>query len=109
MIEVINAFLSATVRPPKPINSTIQFQRNSFSRKMSNFLKISSGVSLKISLWIVEIHCFQFLNIQKIQDNKHIIMSFQDCKYKDNMKVVRTTLLQVEIHPLKLKISKVEA
>jgi hypothetical protein len=30
----------------------------------------------------------------KIQDNKHISLSFQDCRYKDNLKVLRTTLLQ---------------
>jgi hypothetical protein len=62
MIEVRIAFLLATMRHPNPTDSTIQVQRNSFLAEMSNFLKISSGVSMKIALWIVKIHCCHFLN-----------------------------------------------
>jgi len=67
----------STLRHPKPTKSTIRFQRNSFSTEMSNFLKISAGVSMKITLWTVKIHCCHFLNTQKIQDNKHISLSFE--------------------------------
>jgi hypothetical protein len=76
--------------------------------EMSNFLKISSGVSLKIDLWTVKIHCCHFLKTQKIQDRKHISLPFQDYRYKDSLKVLRTTLLQVEIHPMNFKIRELE-
>jgi hypothetical protein len=101
--------LLATMRHPKSTDSTIRFQRNSFSEEMSNFLKISAGVSLKIALWTVKTHCCLFLNTQKIQDKKHISLSFQDCRYKDSLKVLRIDFLQAKIHLLKFKISELEA
>jgi transposase InsO family protein len=58
------------------------------------FLKISSGISMKISIWIVKIHCCHILKTQRIQDINHISLLFKDCMYKDNLKVLRINLLQ---------------
>jgi hypothetical protein len=58
----------------------------------------------KISKWTVKIHCCQVLKTQKIQDNKYLKLLFQDCRYKDNLKILRITQLPAESHSLNHKI-----
>ena len=75
---------------------------------MPIFLKISSRVSMKIALWTVKIDYYHFLKTQKIQDKQYLNLLFQDCRYKDDLKILRITQLQAETHPMKFKIRELE-
>jgi len=46
--------------------------------------------------------------MQKIHDRKYLNLLFQDCKYKDDLKILRITQLQANTHPLKFKIRELE-
>jgi hypothetical protein len=62
----------------------------------------------KISKWVVKILCCPVLKTQKIHDSKYLKLFFQDCKYKDNLKILRITQLPAENHSLNLKIRELE-
>jgi hypothetical protein len=61
---------------------------------MLNFWKINSRMNQKINNWTVKIHCCQVQKTQKIQNNKYLYLFFQDCGYKDDLKILRITQLK---------------
>jgi hypothetical protein len=46
--------------------------------------------------------------MQKIHDRKYLNLLFQDCRYKDDIKILTITQLQANTHPLKFKIRELE-